>query len=51
VPPGFTITTEICTHFYDNKKSYPKGLREEVEVHLKGIEKKLGPTFGTRRTR
>jgi pyruvate,orthophosphate dikinase len=46
VPPGFTITTEVCTHFYDNKKSYPKGLREEVEVHLKGIEKKLGRTFG-----
>src|SRR5450830_1134757 len=32
--------------FYDNKKSYPKGLREEVEVHLKGIKKKLGRTFG-----
>ncbi len=46
VPPGFTITTEVCTFFYDNKKSYPKGLRKEVATHLKGIEKKLGRTFG-----
>ncbi len=46
VPPGFTITTEVCTYFYDNKKSYPKGLREEVAIHLKAIEKKLGRTFG-----
>jgi len=46
VPPGFTITTEVCTHFYANKGTYPKGLREEVEAHLKGIEKKLGRTFG-----
>jgi pyruvate, orthophosphate dikinase len=46
VPPGFTITTEVCTHFYDNKKGYPKGLREEVEAHLSGIEKKLGRVLG-----
>jgi pyruvate,orthophosphate dikinase len=46
VPPGFTITTEVCTHFYTNKGAYPKGLREEVEAHLKGIEKRLGRTFG-----
>jgi len=46
VPPGFTISTEVCTHFYANKSSYPNGLREEVESHLKGIEKKLGRIFG-----
>ncbi|MCA9401032.1 MAG: hypothetical protein KC713_05360, partial [Candidatus Omnitrophica bacterium] len=27
VPPGFTITTEVCTHFYQNKKNYPKELK------------------------
>jgi pyruvate,orthophosphate dikinase len=46
VPPGFTISTDVCAHFYANKRSYPNGLREEVEAHLKDIEKKLGRTFG-----
>ena len=27
VPPGFTITTEVCSHYYQNKKTYPKGLK------------------------
>ena len=49
VPPGFTISTEVCTHYYANKSSYPNGLREEVELHLNGIEKKLGRTFGDSR--
>ena len=34
VPPGFTITTEVCTHFYAHKRSYPKGLEKDVEAHL-----------------
>ena len=38
VPPGFTITTEVCTYFYKNKNGYPKGLKEEVEKNLKKIE-------------
>jgi pyruvate, orthophosphate dikinase len=46
VPHGFTISTEVCAHYYANKGGYPKGLRKEVEAHLKGIEKKLGRTFG-----
>jgi pyruvate,orthophosphate dikinase len=46
VPPGFTITTEVCTHFYANGRSYPKGLEAEVARHLAGVEKKLGKKFG-----
>ena len=34
VPAGFTITTEVCTEFYDNDREYPKGLVEEVDQHL-----------------
>ncbi|MGA2172394.1 MAG: pyruvate, phosphate dikinase [Sedimentisphaerales bacterium] len=46
VPPGFTITTEVCTHFYQNKKTYPKGLREKVEETMRKIEKIMGKSFG-----
>ena len=31
VPPGFTLTTEICTYYWANKRSYPKGLTQDVE--------------------
>ena len=37
VPPGFTITTEVCTAYYDNQKSYPAGLDEQVEQATKAI--------------
>ncbi len=46
VPPGFTITTEVCTHYYANNQSYPSGLRDEVAEQLAGIEKALGRKFG-----
>ena len=46
VPPGFTITTEVCTYYYKNKKTYPKGLREEVEKNLRRGETLLGKKFG-----
>jgi pyruvate,orthophosphate dikinase len=46
VPPGFTITTEICTHFYKNKKTYPKGLKEDVQKAMEKIEKIMGKKFG-----
>ncbi|OHB60658.1 MAG: pyruvate, phosphate dikinase [Planctomycetes bacterium RBG_13_46_10] len=46
VPPGFTITTEICTHFMDNKGKYPKGLKEDVASALKRVEKIMGSKFG-----
>ena len=46
VPPGFTITTEVCTHFYDNKNTYPKELKNEVEQALAAVEKIVGAKFG-----
>ena len=46
VPPGFTITTEICIHYYKNKGKYPKGLKEEVEKNLAKIEKLMQKGFG-----
>src|SRR5947207_2694153 len=48
VPPGFTITTEVCTHFYDNGKAYPAELESEVATSLAEIEKALGLKFGDR---
>jgi pyruvate,orthophosphate dikinase len=46
VPPGFTITTEVCTWYYDNKKTYPKELRLQVETSLEKMEKLTGKQFG-----
>jgi pyruvate,orthophosphate dikinase len=46
VPPGFTITTEVCTWFYDHGKSYPKGLDKVVAASLGTVEKQLGRKFG-----
>src|SRR5216117_3627958 len=38
VPPGFTITTEVCTYFYDHNRTYPPTLREDVVRNLHRIE-------------
>ena len=46
VPPGFTITTEVCTHYYKNRRTYPKGLKEEVEKALKKVEALMARKFG-----
>jgi len=46
VPPGFTISTAVCTHFYANGRRYPSGLRDEVAQHLQRVEQVLGRTFG-----
>jgi pyruvate,orthophosphate dikinase len=46
VPPGFTITTEVCTHYYDHKRTYPKELEAQVEAALAKIETLLGKKFG-----
>jgi pyruvate,orthophosphate dikinase len=46
VPPGFTITTEVCTAFYQSNKKYPEGLPEEVEANLAKVEKIMGSRFG-----
>src|SRR5882724_700281 len=46
VPPGLTITTEVCTFFYANAKSYPPDLKPQVEAALAGMEKIVGARFG-----
>jgi pyruvate,orthophosphate dikinase len=46
VPPGFTITTEVCTYFYANGKNYPKDLKPQVEAALAEIGRIAGKTFG-----
>ena len=46
VPPGFTITTEVCTYYYQNKKSYPKELDPQVKSGVAFIEKIMGTRFG-----
>src|SRR6202451_1693206 len=46
VPPGFTITTEICTHFYDHGKAYPADLRTQVAGALAAVEAAIGARFG-----
>ena len=46
VPPGFTITTEVCTAYYQNKQKYPKSLEKEVRTALVKVEKAMGAKFG-----
>jgi len=46
VPPGFTISTEVCTYYYANGETYPASLAAEVESHLKQVESIMGRTFG-----
>ena len=42
VPAGFTITTEVCTHFYQNHENFPAGLEEEIKANLAMTEKAMG---------
>jgi pyruvate, orthophosphate dikinase len=49
VPPGFTITTEVCTHFYANKRNYPGELQDQVADALGAIEKTIGAKLGDRK--
>src|SRR5881628_2720934 len=46
VPPGFTITTECCTHFYANGRAYPAELKAQVAEGLKRVEQLTGKSFG-----
>ncbi len=46
VPPGFTISAEVCDYYYKHSKKYPEGLKEEVEEHLRRLEKVTGKKFG-----
>src|SRR5438128_3808106 len=46
VPPGFTITTEVCTAYYAGDKAYPKDLKKQVEVALAEVGRITGRAFG-----
>jgi len=46
VPPGFTITTEVCGHYQAHDGAYPEGLKGEVEESLRALESATGKTFG-----
>ena len=46
VPPGFTITTEVCTYYYDHARAYPEDLKAQVEAALATIGRIAGKTFG-----
>jgi pyruvate,orthophosphate dikinase len=46
VPPGFTITTEVCTYFYAHKKTYPRELRGQMAAGIANMEKIMGCKFG-----
>lgn len=46
IPPGFTITTEVCDLYYQNNKKYPEGLTEQVEENLARLEKLMGKNLG-----
>ncbi len=48
VPPGFTITTEVCTAFYKNGRNYPDALADQVREALARVEAAVGLTFGDR---
>jgi pyruvate,orthophosphate dikinase len=46
VPPGMTITTEVCTYYYDHERTYPAELSQQVQKGLKKIERIMGRRFG-----
>src|SRR6188472_3064914 len=46
VPPGFTITTEVCTYYYANKRTYPASLKAQMLAGVAALEKQTGKKFG-----
>ena len=46
VPAGFTLTTDVCTYYYDHGRSYPSTLEAEVNAAVAGVEKVMGMRFG-----
>jgi pyruvate,orthophosphate dikinase len=46
VPPGFTITTEVCTYYYANRRTYPSTLRSQMQTGVAAIEQQTGKKFG-----
>jgi pyruvate,orthophosphate dikinase len=49
VPPGFTVTTEVCTYYYANKRTYPKALDAQTRAGMTNIEKIMGTKFGDKK--
>ena len=45
VPPGFTVTTEVCTYYYNNNHTYPSDLKDQVKAAVAGVEKIMGKKF------
>ena len=48
VPPGFTISTEVCTYYYNHERKFPANLVKAVEIAVKSLESQLGKRFGAR---
>src|SRR5258708_5110041 len=46
VPPGFTITTEVCTYYYANKRTYPAPLQPQIQAAIASMEAQMGTKFG-----
>jgi pyruvate,orthophosphate dikinase len=46
VPPGFTITTEVCTYYYANKRTYPPALKAQMQAGIAALEQQTKKTFG-----
>ena len=46
VPPGFTITTEVCTYYYDNQRKYPAALDGQIAAGIASIEAQVGAKLG-----
>jgi pyruvate, orthophosphate dikinase len=46
VPPGFTITTEVCTYYYDHKRSYPSALQGQMKAGIAALEQQTKKKFG-----
>src|SRR5215475_6358461 len=49
VPPGFTVTTKVCTYYYAHKKTYPKELQALIKSGIAHIEKIMGTRFGDKK--
>lgn len=47
VPPGFTVTTEVCTYYYNNNHQYPADLKDQVREAVAGVEKIMGKNLPT----
>src|SRR6476661_8159176 len=46
VPPGFTITTEVCTYYYAHRRTYPRELQSQIEAGIANMERIMGAKFG-----